>query len=48
VDAITQAEGELTRLRDAGGVPAEPDRRWIDDWLHRSYLDYWARLGAGN
>jgi uncharacterized protein len=47
VDAITQAEGELTRLRDSPSVPAEPDRPWVDGWLHRSYLDYWSRLPAG-
>jgi uncharacterized protein len=47
VDAITQAEGELTQLRVSPSVPAEPDRLWVDDWLHRSYLDYWARLPAG-
>jgi hypothetical protein len=44
VDAISAAESELTRLRDDSRVPAEPDRRWVDDWLHRSYLEYWARL----
>jgi uncharacterized protein len=32
------------RLRDSAAVPDEPDRRWVDDWLHRSYLDFWASL----
>jgi hypothetical protein len=44
LDAITEAEDRLERLRDAAAVPDEPDRRWVDDWLHRSYLDFWASL----
>jgi uncharacterized protein len=28
---------EPTSLRDTGSVPAEPDRRWVDRWLHRSH-----------
>jgi len=44
IDAVSAAESRLARLRDSSGVPAEPDRRWVDDWLHRSYLDYWACL----
>ena len=46
IDAITAAESDLTRLRDTSSVPAEPDRRWVDQWLHRSHLDYWARLAS--
>jgi uncharacterized protein len=46
VDAVSAAESELTRLRDASSAPAEPDRRWVDEWLHRSHLGYWARLAA--
>jgi len=30
-------------LRDSPGIPDQPDRRWVDDWLHCSYLDFWAR-----
>jgi hypothetical protein len=44
LDAITEAEDRLERLRDGAAVPDEPDRRWVDDWLHRSYLDFWASL----
>ena len=40
--AITSAETRLTRLREAAAVPDQPDRAWVDDWLHRSYLDFWA------
>jgi hypothetical protein len=40
--AITDAEARLAALRAAAAVPEQPDRRWVDDWLHRSYLDFWA------
>ena len=43
VDAVNDAETRLAGLSDDSSVPAEPDRRWVDDWLHRSYLDYWSR-----
>jgi uncharacterized protein len=46
VEAISAAESELTRLTDHSTVPAEPDRRWVDDWLHRSHLRYWAHLAG--
>jgi uncharacterized protein len=42
VDAVARAESELERLRESSTIPAEPDRGWVDDWLHRSYLGYWA------
>ena len=42
--AITDAEARLTALRTSSSVPAEPDRAWVDDWLHRSYLSFWATL----
>ena len=32
---------------DLAGLPAEPDRRWIDGWLHRSYTACWAQLPDG-
>jgi len=44
VDAVTDTETRLIGLRDDSQVPSEPDRRWVDDWLHRSYLSYWAGL----
>src|SRR6516162_970209 len=43
LDAITGAEARLTELRHSPALPDQPDRRWVDDWLHRSYLDFWAR-----
>jgi uncharacterized protein len=43
LDAVTDAEARLTELRDSPALPDQPDRRWVDDWLHRSYLDFWSR-----
>ncbi len=42
VAAVTASEQQLTGLRDSATVPDEPDRHWIDQWLHRSHLEYWA------
>jgi hypothetical protein len=43
LDAITDAETQLERLRDSSAVADQPDRGWVDDWLHRSYVNFWAR-----
>lgn len=40
LEAITDAEEQLARLRDSPAVPGEPDRAWFDDWLHRSYQSF--------
>ena len=40
VDAVTCAQTRLAQLRDSPAVPDQPDRGWVDDWLHRSYLNY--------
>jgi hypothetical protein len=34
----------LAELRDSPAIPDAPDRAWVDDWLHRSYLNFWAGL----
>lgn len=39
--AIDRAEARLLQLREGSAVPDEPDRAWVDDWLHRSHLAYW-------
>nr|WP_246324125.1 nucleotidyltransferase domain-containing protein [Petropleomorpha daqingensis] len=44
--AIADVEARLTALQTGSAVPPEPDRAWVDDWLHRSYLAYWAALGG--
>jgi uncharacterized protein len=43
LDAISSAGARLAGLTDSPAVPAEPDRGWVDRWLHRSYLNFWAR-----
>jgi len=47
VNAVTDAEIRLTELRDSSAVPDQPDRRWVDEWLHRSYLSFWRGSPAG-
>lgn len=42
LQSLSGIEHELRRLRSESTVPAEPDRTWVDDWLHRSYTQYWA------
>lgn len=44
VSALDGAEAELVRLRTQADVPPEPDRQWVDAWLHRSHLSYWSTL----
>jgi hypothetical protein len=44
--AVDEAETRLIGLNDTTQVPDEPDRRWVDQWLHRSHLRYWDELGA--
>jgi hypothetical protein len=38
---VDQAAEHLAALRDASDLPADPDRSWVDEWLHRSHLSYW-------
>jgi hypothetical protein len=45
VDAVAAAESDLRRLATASSLPDQPDRRWVDGWLHRSHLRYWDDLG---
>ncbi len=42
VAAVAASEAELIRLRSGSALPDEPDRRWVDEWLHRSHLNYWS------
>lgn len=41
--AIDEAEQRLIGLRESADVAVEPDRGWVDAWLHRSYLAHWGR-----
>ena len=47
LEAIDAAEAELVRLSTDAQVPPQPDRAWVDRWLHRSYLDFWTRPSTG-
>jgi hypothetical protein len=40
--AVADIEARLGALQDGAAVPPEPDHAWVDDWLHRSYLAFWA------
>ncbi|MHA3704544.1 DNA polymerase beta superfamily protein [Jatrophihabitans sp. YIM 134969] len=42
VAAIDEVAGELVRLTVAPGVPDRPDADWVDAWLHRAHLEFWA------
>jgi uncharacterized protein len=39
--AVTAAEERLIALRDRPSLAEQPDRGWVDDWLHRVHLRYW-------
>jgi uncharacterized protein len=45
VAATDRAEARLVELGRARSVSDEPDRGWVDDWLHRCHLAYWERRG---
>lgn len=38
---VDEAEARLLELQASSSVPDEPDRAWVDDWLHRSHVEYW-------
>lgn len=40
--AIDDAEARLTDLAHSSNLPPKPDRVWVDDWLHRHHMAYWA------
>jgi predicted nucleotidyltransferase len=39
--SIDEAERRLIALRSTSSLPEEPDRQWVNEWLHRSYTAYW-------
>ena len=43
--AVADAEQRLVALQASPAVPPEPDTGWVDDWLHRAHLAYWAAPG---
>lgn len=42
IKAVDDAEQQLLALQGSDRVPADPDTTWVNDWLHRAHLDYWA------
>lgn len=45
VRAVDDAEQQLLALHDSDRVPAHPHTDWVNDWLHRAHLSYWATSG---
>lgn len=41
IQAISETETELACLKETSPLPEQPDRDWVDRWLHRSHLAYW-------
>lgn len=44
VAAVSAAEEKLEGLAETSTVPDQPDRQWVDAWLHRVHLAYWATV----
>ena len=44
--AIADSQARLADLRQSSSVPEQPDRAWVDRWLHASHLTY-SGLSAG-
>lgn len=42
IEEVDAAEERLRSLRDDADISDEPDRGWVNDWLHRAHLAYWA------
>jgi uncharacterized protein len=43
IEAVDRAQQELTELQASSQVPDQPDRDWVNGWLHRSYQAFWQR-----
>ena len=39
--AIDAVQARLIGLHESSAVPEQPDRAWVDAWLHRCHLEYW-------
>jgi hypothetical protein len=37
-----ELEADLTRLATTSPLPEQPDLGWVNAWLHRSYMAFWA------
>ena len=45
LDEVSSAEAQLAQLRETSTVPELPDLGWVNDWLHRSHLNFWFGCG---
>jgi hypothetical protein len=43
LQAIDDVEARLAVLGDSAAIADQPDRPWVDGWLHRSYQSFWDR-----
>jgi uncharacterized protein len=43
LQAINDAEARLAALAEGSAMADQPDRAWVDAWLHRAYLRFWDR-----
>jgi hypothetical protein len=43
LEAVDDAARRLEELRESARLPDQPDRRWVDDWLHRTHVAFWER-----
>lgn len=41
LEAVADAEAQLVQLTVSPTLPDQPDRAWVDAWLHRAHLDFW-------
>lgn len=46
VREVDAAEARLMALQDESDVPDEPDRVWVNNWLHRSHISFWSQRTA--
>lgn len=43
LERINGYERWLIELSESSTVPDQPDRAWVNNWLHRAHTQYWAR-----
>lgn len=48
IERLDYFERRLTELRRSATVPDQPDRLWVDSWLHRAYQEFWAASPAAS
>lgn len=46
VEAVADAEAQLSELSHTSVLPEQPDRAWVNQWLRRTHLGYWDALTA--